>query len=246
MFKQGLKHIFRRARRSKRRVVRFARYFRFVLMDKLYTGSRDAATLFLRASKPDSDTVPLIEFLDKQSGCKKIYLATKDKEATAQFIEMLERFAVDTPLTMVNQAEIHRALMRSRVVCLKNGYRDAPGLRSITGKRVVLFHDHGLVTKLPTSMDPRGCGAPPFRILKRQPEAIRVAQGYLHAYVIAAIIGSPSSYGNILPLGYPRFYRAKQLLANPRDCVVSAEGKRLLDSFKNRKKILWAPHSSTQ
>lgn len=212
------------------------------LRDAFYRGRRDAAVLFLRASKPDSDTVPLLQLISRQHGVRRIFLAVKDKTTAEPYLNMLADSIENENrnVSIVDRKQLVGALVRSRIVCLKNGLRDAPGLRPLAGKRVVLFHDHGLVTKLPTDTSSRSIHDSPFHDHKRQPVAIRVTQGKLHGHVQLSKLRKLKAE-RVLPLGYPRFYRARDLYEKSAISVVSPDGQKFLSNYDSTYKILWAP-----
>lgn len=209
----------------------------FAFFDMLYTRKLDCVSLFLRSGQPDSDTLPLLEFADDALRPHIIFLITTQPATTQKYLPFLSQGAGNTELVVVRAEDRRHCLLSSSHIFLKNS-SDAPELRFDVKKRKILRIDHGLVTKLPTGHPPPEIDAP-LHYDKKTTPGLQVAQGYIHA---CSLLASKTTLhpSQVRPIGYPRFYRARQLRQKQRlPCLTQELHEKL--SAPQGLKVLWAP-----
>lgn len=212
----------------------------FFFFDKLSSKEKDCVVIFMRNGQPDSDTVPLLEFIDCSVSPRLVCLVTSKPDVTSQYVRFFKVVAPRLEMKVVTRKRRFRFLLRSSYVFIKNGLSDAPELRYQTnGARKVIFIDHGLVTKLPTKYKAVEVNSPMLSVDGGKFFGWRVAQGRLHASSMLAMLRKldPS---HVLPIGYPRFYRARQLLRKEAAPIVDEILSDNLQDFGGVR-ILWAP-----
>ena len=203
--------------------------------------------MFLRASKPDSDSIPLLGLLSRQPRITTIYLVADDVAVAQPYLDMLRPFAGACDLRVVSEDGLAGAILRSRIVCSKSQW-DALEYSLLSRRaphRVFIHHFHGLVTKSRSQRTPWRTGTPPRHLMSGLVDRVRSAR---YAYVTQGAVESyyriaqwPHNPDLVQPVGYPRFYRAHELATGEAEAVISPAGQQLLASLGEQRKILYAP-----
>jgi len=220
-------------------VKKITKCFIFYFLELFSRKKKDCVTVFLRNGKPDSDTVPLLEFIEECISPRCIFLVTNKVEITEKYAVFFEEASPKSNVKIVHVKKRVQSILFSSHVFLKNGMSDAPELRCSRKKRAVLFIDHGLVTKIATSHHPLDAYQPLHANKSKKISGLRVSQGYVHACSMLAT-SKKLNTEQVVPIGYPRFYRAIELLQENKKPIVC---RSFHDQMCNTRgmKILWAP-----
>lgn len=173
-----------------------------------YRGPRNGTALEFRRSRPDSDTVPLIQVMGRLKPDSTIWIIAKDHKIASLYLPVLQQHCPEVKLRLSNHAH---AFIRSKTVFLVNNPNTSSAMLRVSrwvirGQRFYRIK-HGLVTKLiPTELRYHG------RIPRRRTAAPMdgvISQSMIDSYRDCYANGI--AMNKMLPIGFPRFYRAQQL-----------------------------------
>lgn len=191
--------------------------------------------VFLRDNKTDSDTFPLLEYLNNLPKVKTLYFVSANKALTNQYLELLQPF-INLEVVVINKKDLPRYLALCYLAFTKNkgDLSLFLSLRKLAKLTIVRIF-HGPVTK--------NIGL--LRNDKKYKDGIvNYADIYITQsstekyYRCTTALLNPT---HVWPLGYPRFFRAKQFLNNQSKPIITSEGEELIKSRSGYKKILYAP-----
>ena len=204
-----------------------------------YRGKRDATAIEFRQSKPDSDTLPLLQAaLANKPGKKILIIADKPKVAAPYVTELNEFLKTD----LIEVTSLSSALKRSRTVFLI----DNPNSERLMmrGARFFLRDQkyyrifHGLITKK-TPTEQKFEDYMPSRRGGRAFDGV-LCQNWIESYRRAYFSGIPVR--KTIRVGYPRFYRAPALKDKSAPLLLTEEAQSLIQKLGF--KIMYAPTRS--
>ncbi len=196
---------------------------------------KECVMVFLRDNKTDSDTFPLLEYLNNNSIIKTIFVVSTNKSLSDQYLQLLKPL-ISKEIVVITKKNIPKYLALCNLAFTKNK-NDLRGLfilRRFAGLKIIHIF-HGPVTK--------NVGL--LRNDRKYKEGVvnyadaYVTQSYAEKYYRCTT--SLLNPKRVFPIGYPRFFRASQFLSNQTQPIITTEGKLLLEKRPNCKKILYAP-----
>jgi hypothetical protein len=173
-----------------------------------HRGPCNGTAMEFRKSQPDSDTLPLMQVIGRLKPGSTIWIIAKNHQVASQYLPVLQQHCPEVELQLSHHAE---AFIRAKTVFLVNNPNTSRGMLQVSRwiNRGQKFYriKHGLVTKLiPTEVRYDG------RIPRRRTAAAMdgvISQSMIDSY--RDCYSNRITMNKILPIGFPRFYRAQQL-----------------------------------
>jgi CDP-glycerol glycerophosphotransferase (TagB/SpsB family) len=174
----------------------------------LYRGKCVDTAVEFRESRPDSDTIPLLQVIARKKPGSIIWIIADKPEVTRPYLPMLAAQCADVELRLAKQSQ---TFIRAKTLFLTNNPNTERYMvrlaRLLNPGQKYYRINHGLITKrLPAEV--RYGGKTPRRRSSRPMDGV-ICQNMIESY--------RRSYSNgvglhkMLQIGFPRFYRAQQL-----------------------------------
>ncbi len=220
-------------------LIAFLRMSFFLPVFFSHRGKRDATAIEFRQSKPDSDTLPLLQaILVNKPGNKILIIADKPKVAAPYVAELNEFLKTD----LIEVTSLSSALKRSSTIFLI----DNPNSERLMIRAARFFSRnqkyyriyHGLITKK-TPTEQKFEDRMPGRRGGRAFDGV-LCQNWIESYRRAYFSGIPVR--KTIRIGYPRFYRAPALKDKSVPLLLTEEVQSLVQ--KPGFKIMYAPTRS--
>ena len=174
----------------------------------LYRGKRVDTAVEFRNSRPDSDTIPLLQVIARQKPRSIIWIIAENHETARLFLPVLAEQCPGVELRLANQSQ---AFIRAKTLFLS----DNPNSERYMMRFARLFNpgqkyyriNHGLITKrTPTEVSYNGK-------VPRRRSAISmdgvICQNMIESY--RRCYSNGTHLRKIHCIGFPRFYRAQEL-----------------------------------
>lgn len=190
-------------------VVAFIRMLVFLPRALRYAGHKPDAAVEFRDSKPDSDTLPLIQLLAKKNPGQRVWIIVQKPSEASDYVASLQAACPDASLKL---GKVTQAFLHARLVFLvdnPNSERLMIRLSRLLNRKQKFYRiNHGLITKkIPTEV--KYGDQPPWRRSAKSVDAV-ICQNWIESYRRSCFYKIPLS--KTLRCGYPRFYRARELL----------------------------------
>jgi hypothetical protein len=215
------------------------------LRDLTYSGDCNSVMLVMRHSRPDSDTIPLLEAIGRSSAFDKVFLYSQAPELLRPWMEAFRKCLGQDPI-IVSDYDLPRTIPMCRLVFLKNQSNlwEYRLFGFFNRSRIYIRIFHGLITKgfgyARKDSDIKGSYIKKWAMrLNNLGINHYIVQSEVEKYFRAAGLGIKPF--NFIVAGYPRFYRAKDLAEGSVAPLILKDGNNVLDRFSDKRKILYAP-----